>query len=59
MVEKEIGPEQLYNADEKHLYWKLMPRKTLAGAYETTAPGHKVKDRVSLLEYANASGSHN
>ena len=59
MVEKEIGPEQLYNADETGLYWKLMPSKTLAGASETTAPGHKkVKDRVSLLACANATGSH-
>ena len=59
MVEKEIGPEQLYNADETGLYWKLMPSKTLAGASETTAPGHKkVKDRVSLLACANATGYH-
>ena len=59
MVEQGIQPEQLYNADETALYWRMMPNKTLAGASETAAPGHKkVKDRVSLLACSNATGSH-
>ena len=36
-----------------------MPSKTLASAGEAQAPGFKkVKDRVSILACANASGSH-
>ena len=58
MEENQLGPHQLYNADETALYWKLMPSKTLASAGEAQAPGFKkVKDRVSILACANASGS--
>ena len=32
MIEHTIGPEQLYNADETGLYWKMMPSKMLASA---------------------------
>ena len=59
MIEHDIGPEQLYNADETGLYWKMMPSKTLAGAGEEKASGFKkVKDRVSILACVNAAGTH-
>ena len=59
MVEQGIQPEQLYNADETDLYWRMMPNKTLAGASETATQGHKkMKDRVSLLACSNATGSY-
>ena len=54
-----ITLDQLYNADETGLYWKMLPGKTLAGAKEKEAPGHKkIKDRITLLACANASGNH-
>ena len=59
MIEHNIGPEQLYNADETGLYWKMMPNKTLASASENKAAGFKkVKDRVSILGCTNAAGTH-
>ncbi|XP_070550400.1 jerky protein homolog-like [Ptychodera flava] len=60
IIEKEsYTPEQLYNADESGLYWKLLPRKTLAASSEKSAPGFKVsKDRVTVMGCANASGTH-
>lgn len=59
-IEKEgLKPEQIYNADETGLYWKCLPRKTLAYECETSAPGHKIqKQRLTVLCCGNASGSH-
>nr|XP_006811844.1 PREDICTED: tigger transposable element-derived protein 2-like [Saccoglossus kowalevskii] len=51
--------EQTYNADESGLYWKLLPRKTLAADMEKSAPGYKVsKDRVMIMGCANAAETH-
>ena len=59
MIEHNIGPEQLYNADETGLYWKMMPSKTLASASENKAASFKkVKDSVSILACTNAAGTH-
>uniref|UniRef100_A0A8C4SR40 HTH CENPB-type domain-containing protein n=1 Tax=Erpetoichthys calabaricus TaxID=27687 RepID=A0A8C4SR40_ERPCA len=44
----DLSPDQLYNADETGLYWKVLPSK-----------GHKSsKERIIVLACANASGSH-
>ncbi|XP_045464221.1 jerky protein homolog-like [Harmonia axyridis] len=57
--EHDLRPEQVYNGDETGLYWKAMPRRTLAAGSESSAPGFKVsKDRVTVLCCANASGTH-
>ena len=51
--------EQLYNADETGLYWRVLPTTTLASAREKEAPGvKKSKDRVTLLGCVNATGQH-
>lgn len=51
--------DQVYNADETGLYFKSLPRKTLAAASERQASGFKEqKDRVTVMCCANASGTH-
>lgn len=59
MIEKEnLTLDQIYNADETGLFYRMMPSKTLASKEEASAPGYKKsKDRVSLLVCANASGT--
>ena len=57
--EKGLQLEQLYNADETGLFWRVLPRMTLASAQEKEAPGVKSsKDRVTLLGCVNAMGQH-
>ena len=59
MKEKNLQKEQIYNADETGLFWRVLPDKTLAGSHEKDAPGvKKSKDRVTLLCCANATGTH-
>lgn len=51
--------EQIYNADETGLFWKMLPSKTLALQSEKSAPGHKSsKERLTVLTCSNASGTH-
>lgn len=57
--ELNLGPEQVYNADESGLFWRALPKKTLVHKDEDSAPGRKVsKDRFTFMPCANASGSH-
>lgn len=56
--ELNLGPTQIYNADESALYWKMLPEKTLVRSQEKTAPGRKInKERVTFLACCNADGS--
>ncbi|XP_023210348.1 tigger transposable element-derived protein 1-like [Centruroides sculpturatus] len=49
-------PQQVFNANETGLFWK-MPNRTFITKEEKTLPGHKpMKDRLTLLFAANASG---
>lgn len=51
--------DQVYNCDETGLYFRLLPRKTLAAATEKSAPGMtSSKDRVTLMACLNATGTH-
>lgn len=51
--------DQIYNADESGLYYRMLPDKTLVASTEKSAPGRKIqKERVTFLIGANASGSH-
>lgn len=51
--------ENVYNADEIGLVWKLFLRKALLCQYEHSATGHKVsKDTIRTVVCANASGSY-
>ncbi|GCC34928.1 hypothetical protein chiPu_0013405 [Chiloscyllium punctatum] len=53
------SPEQIYNAEETALYWRDVPRKTLATADERALAGFKeTKDRLTTLRCVNAAGTH-
>lgn len=54
-----ITNNQIYNADESGLYWKLLPTKTFVSSDEKMAPGRKLaKDRLTFMVCTNASGTH-
>lgn len=58
---QELGltADQIYNADESGLYWKLLPEKTFVSSQEKTAPGRKTeKQRITFMACTNASGEH-
>ena len=49
------GPENVYNADETGLFYKLIPSKTLC---KNVRNGYKIlKDRISVLLCANMTGT--
>ena len=57
--EKNLIPEQIYNADETGLLWKCLPQRTLVSCREKSAPGFKkAKDRLTVLGCTNATGTH-
>lgn len=59
MNEMNITENQLYNADESGLYYRMLPNKTFVAATEKTAPGRKsAKERVTFMLCANADGTH-
>jgi hypothetical protein len=50
-------PKQTLSADETGLYWKCLPKRTLAYGTETSAAGHKAqKQRLTVLCCRNAAG---
>lgn len=52
-------PQQVYNADESGLFWRMLPQKTFVHRTEESAPGRKMsKDRITFMPYANATGTH-
>ncbi|XP_050526828.1 jerky protein homolog-like [Daktulosphaira vitifoliae] len=54
-----LSPDQVYNADESGLFWKMLPSKTLAAQSEKSAPGHKSsKERLTIMTCSNATGTH-
>lgn len=58
---QELGllPEQVYNADESGLFWRMLPHKTFVHCTEETAPGRKMsKDRLTFMPCSNSSGTH-
>jgi len=48
--------EDVYNADETALYWKLEPRKSLARGPVTGVK--KPKDRITIMLACNLTGTH-
>lgn len=59
MLELNISENQLYNADESALYFRLLPKRTHVIATEKSAPGRKTpKERFTFMLAANADGSH-
>ena len=50
--------DQIFNCDETVLYFRCLPDKTLAAAFEKRAEGRKkAKDRVTVNACANVTGS--
>jgi len=60
LVEEEnLSPEQVYNGDETGLFWRYVPRNTLATAEEKNPTGIKdSKERITILACGNAAGTH-
>ena len=60
IVEHNVEPELLYNADETALYWYcIMADSTSAGASGKVAVGFKNnKHTVTVLFYSNATQTH-
>lgn len=59
VTKEKLTPDQIYNADESGLFWRCLPKVTLANANETGAPGIKEsKERLTFLSCANAAGTH-
>ncbi|KAF0712292.1 jerky protein-like, partial [Aphis craccivora] len=57
--ENNLDLEQIYNADESGLFWRMLPEHTLASSHEKNAPGRKIiKARITFMPCANASGTH-
>ena len=57
--EDDLSPEQIYNADETGLFWRYVPRKTLATADEKDPTGVKdSKERITIMACSNAAGTH-
>ncbi|XP_066258000.1 jerky protein homolog-like [Euwallacea similis] len=53
-----ITLDQLYNADETGLYWKLLPDKTFVSSAEKTVPGRKTEKQRITTVCTNATGRH-
>lgn len=59
MLEMNISEDQLYNADESALYFRVLPKRTHVTASEKSASGRKTpKERFTFMLTANADGSH-
>lgn len=59
ILTEKLTPDQLYNCDETGLNFKMLSSKSLALKDEKSAPGHKkMKERLTILACANASGTH-
>lgn len=59
IADKHLSPEQIYNADESGLFWRMLPDRTLAAHNEKMAPGRKmIKARITFMPCANMTGKH-
>ncbi|XP_025192185.1 jerky protein homolog-like [Melanaphis sacchari] len=59
VIQKNFKAEQIYNADESGLFWRMLPEHTLVSSTEKAAPGRKImKERVTFMPCTNATGNH-
>ena len=59
MESEGLTQDQVYNADETGLWWRLTPSTSLNAVGKIRAVNFKkAKDKVTLLACANASGTH-
>ena len=55
----ELRLEQIYNADESGLMFRMLLTYTLVASNEMSAPGRKMtKERITFLPCSNVTGSH-
>lgn len=52
-----FDPEDIYNADETSLYYKLLPSRTYAFRGEQVIGGRSSKDRLTLMLCSNMNGT--
>ncbi|GFS66326.1 tigger transposable element-derived protein 4 [Trichonephila clavipes] len=55
---QDYAPEDVYNADEFGLFFKLMPDKSFVFKNETCHGGKLSKERLTVLACTNATGTH-
>lgn len=54
-----LSLDQIYNADETALYWRMLPSKTVVHKLEKSAPGRKIsKERITVTGCCNVTGTH-
>ena len=56
-IQREYRLEDIYNADEMGLFWRLLPDRTLDFRKQNCSGGKKAKDRVTVLVGSNAMGA--
>ncbi|XP_043469542.1 tigger transposable element-derived protein 4-like [Leptopilina heterotoma] len=54
----EYDPEDIYNADETGLFFKCLPNKTFAFQGEKCHGGKQSKERITILQCANMTGTN-
>ena len=57
-VIREYHPDDVYNADETSLYFRMMPSKTLVEASESYHGIKRDKERVTILAMINSIGTY-
>ncbi|GFU40003.1 tigger transposable element-derived protein 4 [Trichonephila clavipes] len=55
---QDYAPEDVYNADEFGLFFKLLPDKSFVFKNETCHGGKLSKERLTVLACTNATGTH-
>jgi hypothetical protein len=57
--DENLTAEQIYDVDETRLFWRCLPRRTLAAGNEDKAVGVKEsKERLTVLAFTNEAGMH-
>ncbi|XP_026471616.1 tigger transposable element-derived protein 4-like [Ctenocephalides felis] len=56
-LRKQFSDDDIFNADETGLFYKLMPERTLKFKGENCSGGKLSKDRITLMVAANMSGT--
>ena len=54
---QEYAPEDIFNADESGLFYRLLPNKSLVSKGETCHGGKQSKERITILPCANMTGT--
>ena len=54
---EEYSPDDIYNADETALFWRLEPSKSFVYKGDSCHGGKRSKDRITILPCANMSGN--